>query len=94
MEVSKEKLLAEVNELRERIADQERQLTLAQQALADKERGMAKMKLKTALEELGTCMRELSSQLLDGTLSREDHNRFLMALAKLQIEFPKSLEII
>ena len=58
MEVTKEKLLAEVNELRERVADQERQLALAHQALADKERGMAKMKLRTALEELATCVRE------------------------------------
>jgi hypothetical protein len=50
--------------------------------------------LQTALEELGSCMRELSSRLLAGTLSREEHSRFLMALTKLQLEFPKSPEII
>jgi hypothetical protein len=88
VDVTKEALLAQVNELKEKCADQERQLALAKQALADQEKGLAKLKLRNALEELATCVREYSGPLLSGDLSRDDHHRFQMALIHLQLAFP------
>jgi hypothetical protein len=50
--------------------------------------------LRAALEELRTCIREFSGPLLDGELSADDHKRFSRALVQLQLQFPKSPEII
>jgi hypothetical protein len=86
-DVTKEALLAQVNELKEKCADQARKLALAQQALADQEKGLATLRLRNALDELATCFRQFSGPLLGGDLSREDRHRFRMALFHLQLEF-------
>jgi hypothetical protein len=49
----------------------------------DKERDLATLKPRTALEELGTCVRELSGRLLDGTISSEHHKCFSWAAARI-----------
>jgi hypothetical protein len=87
-------LLAELNELKERYAEQERELTPARLALADEEKGLSTLKLRVALEELSTCMQELGGPLLDGEISAADHTRFSCALTQLRLAFPRSPEII
>ena len=58
------------------------------------ERKLQRRTCWAAVEELGTCVREMSSQPLDGTISGVDHRRFNRASVQLQLEFPKSPEII